>query len=110
MPRPSATAPGPSRPSRAARQPRRQLASRKRLKLRPLDPDRGAPMKGDRPQLTIRKLWRRRHVIIAGVSIAAIAAHVVLRFGWNRQGPMANLPLWMALAVGGAPLVIELTI
>jgi len=40
--------------------------------------------------------------------LMAIVLHLVLRFGWHFQGSSANLPLYAALLVGGAPLLITL--
>jgi len=45
---------------------------------------------------------------IAALSAAAIATHLALRFGIGSSSTAANLPLWAALAVGGAPLVYGL--
>ena len=55
----------------------------------------------------------RKASIIAIVTIAAIATHLVLRFGFNLAGevrgvPLDQLPLIAALVVGGVPLVAEL--
>jgi heavy metal translocating P-type ATPase len=46
--------------------------------------------------------------LIAAGSAAAIAAHLILRFGVGAAAATANYPLWAALALGGAPLVYEL--
>jgi heavy metal translocating P-type ATPase len=45
---------------------------------------------------------------IAALSAAAIATHLALRFGIGSSSVAANLPLWAALVVGGAPLVYGL--
>jgi heavy metal translocating P-type ATPase len=45
---------------------------------------------------------------IAALSAAAIATHLVFRFGIGSRSTVANLPLWTALVVGGAPLVYGL--
>ena len=50
---------------------------------------------------------------IAGLALAAIAAHLVLRFGWRPAGApwgiaLPDLPLVAALALGGVPLLFEL--
>ncbi|MGD2152523.1 MAG: heavy metal translocating P-type ATPase [Gemmatimonadales bacterium] len=60
------------------------------------------------PQTTAKEL------VIAGFTVAAIAAHLVLRFGVRPEGSVAgiallDLPLVAALAFGGAPLVLDLT-
>lgn len=45
---------------------------------------------------------------IAALSAAAISMHIVLRFGVGADTTAANLPLWAALILGGAPLVYDL--
>src|SRR5690606_3044384 len=41
----------------------------------------------------------------AGMALLAIVAHLVLRFGFRPGDTAANLPLWIAYALGGVPLV-----
>ena len=53
---------------------------------------------------------RRKQAAIAVLALAAIAAHLVLRFGMNVSETARNLPLWVALALGGVPLVWELLV
>jgi len=53
-------------------------------------------------------LFERRNTIIAAMSVAAIALHLVLRFAVGTSDWIFNLPLWTALALGGAPLVWDL--
>src|SRR5438067_13290409 len=55
----------------------------------------------------------RKQVLIAGLAVAAIACHLLLRFvarpgGTARGLPLADLPLVFALALGGIPLVLGL--
>jgi heavy metal translocating P-type ATPase len=55
----------------------------------------------------------RKHLIIAGVALAAIACHLFLRFVIKPSGQVfgfsvAELPLIVGLAVGGLPLIAEL--
>lgn len=46
---------------------------------------------------------------IAVLAIVAIAVHLVLRFGWeDLASARVNLPLWIALGLGGVPLIVEL--
>jgi heavy metal translocating P-type ATPase len=45
---------------------------------------------------------------IAGFTAAAIAAHLVLRFGVDAPPAAARTPLYLALALGGTPLVADL--
>ena len=52
--------------------------------------------------------WRRKAIVITAFSIAAIAAHLVLRFALHAQPAASRLPLLAALAFGGVPLVYEL--
>ena len=56
----------------------------------------------------LQRLWRQRTVGIAALSIAAIVAHVAARYGLRLSASVYNPPLYLALAAGGAPLVIEL--
>lgn len=46
--------------------------------------------------------------IIAIVALAAIAAHLVLRYGLNRGSFIYDIPLIVALFVGGLPLLYQL--
>lgn len=54
----------------------------------------------------------RSRVIIALLAILAIAVHLALRFGMYHPGPTlpwwVSLPLWIALLLGGVPLVLVL--
>jgi len=48
------------------------------------------------------------HIAVAGIAVAGIGVHLILRFG-VRSGPfITNLPLFATLALGGLPLVVEL--
>ena len=53
-------------------------------------------------------IWQRRTTIIAVVAIAGIAVHLVLRFGVHSDPRSYQIPLLVALALGGVPLVYEL--
>jgi heavy metal translocating P-type ATPase len=55
-------------------------------------------------------LWERRHTAIAVVALLCIAGYVLLRSVLNVQQATAQLSLWIALTIGGGPLVAELTI
>lgn len=55
-----------------------------------------------------RKAWEFREVVIAGIALLGIAAHLVLRFGFSFAADVYNLPLFVTLVVGGVPLVGEL--
>ncbi|MAT70146.1 MAG: heavy metal translocating P-type ATPase [Planctomycetaceae bacterium] len=51
----------------------------------------------------------RRQAAIAALALAAIVVHLALRYGGNATvAAQANWPLWIALALGGVPLVLEL--
>jgi len=52
----------------------------------------------------------RRYAVIAAIAVAAIALHLILRFGTGASLFAANLPLFVALAAGGLPLVWELAV
>jgi heavy metal translocating P-type ATPase len=52
----------------------------------------------------------RREAIIAIMAIAAIAVHLVLRFGFHLPAPARDWPLFAALALGGIPLVWDLLV
>jgi heavy metal translocating P-type ATPase len=50
----------------------------------------------------------RKEMVIAFLAMAAIAVHLVMRFGFRVGEPARDYPLWVALALGGTPLVWEL--
>lgn len=50
----------------------------------------------------------RKEMLIAGLAIVAIVVHLLVRFGFRLGEPARDYPLWVALALGGAPLVWEL--
>jgi heavy metal translocating P-type ATPase len=49
-----------------------------------------------------------KETLIAGFTLVAIALHIVLRYAFHFPSFASNLPLFAALALGGAPLVWEL--
>ncbi|HYL36664.1 MAG TPA: heavy metal translocating P-type ATPase [Bryobacteraceae bacterium] len=51
----------------------------------------------------------QRETYIAGLAVLCIALHLVLRFGFHAPVPVFNLPLVVALAGGGIPLLVQLT-
>ncbi len=53
-------------------------------------------------------LWRRKTTIIAGLSVVAIVAHLVLRFAFLTTPLSYNIPLYVTLVLGGIPLVCDL--
>jgi heavy metal translocating P-type ATPase len=55
----------------------------------------------------------RRQALIAALAVAALACHLLLRFAFRPEGtvlglPATDVPLVVALALGGVPLVVEL--
>ena len=54
----------------------------------------------------------RSRIAIASLALLAIATHLALRFGLTPSSEVkpwwVELPLWIALALGGVPLVLEL--
>ncbi len=57
---------------------------------------------------SLSRLWRRRSTLIAAFSLAAIVAHVILRFGFHANPSVYQFPLLATLALGGLPLLGEL--
>jgi heavy metal translocating P-type ATPase len=61
------------------------------------------------PVPKILKFWTgRRMVVIAGVALTGIAAHLVLRYGMHSDVRAYQIPLWVVLGFGGMPLLYEL--
>ena len=58
----------------------------------------------------LRWLADRKSLIIAALALVAIAAHLLLRFVFSTTPLVADIPLFVALALGGTPLVVELAI
>jgi heavy metal translocating P-type ATPase len=54
------------------------------------------------------RLEYRKQLAIAALSVGAIIVHLVLRFGTAVPPTAVNLPLWIALVLGGGPLIREL--
>jgi len=65
---------------------------------------------GDLQQVQRKTIWQRRHSVIATFSIAAISAHLLLRFWLHTSDSIYQLPLLATLIVGGIPLVFELLV
>ncbi len=53
-------------------------------------------------------LWRRKTTVIAALSIVAILAHLVLRFGLHAARSVDQVPLLVTLVIGGLPLLYDL--
>jgi hypothetical protein len=60
--------------------------------------------------MTDTSFIRRKQTAIAALAIAAIVVHLVLRFGTAASETAANWPLWVALVLGGGPLVWDLLV
>ncbi len=54
------------------------------------------------------RLATRRETVIALLALAAIVVYLVLRFGFRLSEPARDWPLFVALALGGVPLVWDL--
>lgn len=65
------------------------------------------PSAGGGLQKFIASCWSRRAVWIAIIALLAIGLHLMMRFVWDARAE-ADWPLWVALALGGTPLVVEL--
>jgi len=61
------------------------------------------------PQVPLRieqtrsRPWRRKTTVIAALSVAAILAHLALRFGFRASPATAQIPLLVTPAIGGVP-------
>lgn len=55
-----------------------------------------------------RSPWETKEIYIAVLTIAAIGAHLLLWIWFPSGSLLARLPLFVALAAGGVPLVVEL--
>ncbi len=49
-----------------------------------------------------------KNAVIALLALLSIGSHLVLRFAAKAQSPIAEIPLFVGLALGGVPLVCEL--
>ena len=58
----------------------------------------------------MRALWNRRHAIIAALAVVCIVGSLLWPLVVASPGMAPNLLLWIALAAGGGPLVIELAV
>ncbi|NQV27829.1 MAG: HAD-IC family P-type ATPase, partial [Rhodopirellula sp.] len=52
----------------------------------------------------------RKQIYIAGLAVVAIAIHLILRFGTGVEVRTSELPLYVAMLLGGLPLVWDLLI
>ena len=58
----------------------------------------------------LKRWWERRHSLIAVITLACIAGYLGLRFAVGVDEAAARWLLWVALGVGGVPLVVELAV
>ena len=65
---------------------------------------------GKSSQGIVRLIWQRRHGVIAVFTLVCIAAHLLLLYSGRVAQTSAVFPLWMALIIGGSPLVLELSL
>ncbi|HVY69486.1 MAG TPA: heavy metal translocating P-type ATPase, partial [Verrucomicrobiae bacterium] len=56
------------------------------------------------------KWWERRHTAIAAVTLVCLAGFLVARFAIGLPEFVARWFLWVALGIGGGPLVAELAV
>lgn len=56
----------------------------------------------------LKIIWDKREIVIAGIAILTIAAHLLLRFATDASPETARLSLLICLSLGGTPLVLEL--
>jgi cation transport ATPase len=59
-------------------------------------------------ELMVDRLWLSRDTVIAAIAVLGIGLHLVLRWGTAADDFTVNLPLYIVLAAGGAPLVVDL--
>ncbi len=71
------------------------------------EPPRAQPSSGQGPSAP-SALWRRKSLVIATLSMLAIAVHLALRFGFGAEPGISRIPLLATLAVGGIPLLYDL--
>ena len=62
----------------------------------------------DETQQKPSRPWHRKTTVIAALSVAAILAHLALRFGFRTTPTASQIPLLITLAIGGAPLLYDL--
>ena len=63
------------------------------------------PLVVDETEQKLSRPWRRKTTVIAALSVAAILAHLALRFGFSATPTTSQIPLLIALAIGGLPLL-----
>jgi len=82
----------------------------------PLNPARAAHESIPRPYVPspvariALPLWERHQTIIAALATVGIIIHLILRFAFHTAQATYDMPLWITLAIGGTPLVANLTV
>jgi len=66
------------------------------------------PLVVDETQQKPSRPWHRKTTVIAALSVAAILAHLALRFGFHTTPTTSQIPLLITLAIGGVPLLYDL--
>ena len=66
------------------------------------------PLLVDETEQTPSRPWHRKTTVIAALSVAAILAHLALRFGFRVSPATSQIPLLVTLAIGGVPLLYDL--
>jgi heavy metal translocating P-type ATPase len=56
------------------------------------------------------RLWERRHAVIAMVTLLCVVTYLVMAYGVAVRASLSRWSLWIALAVCGGPLVVELAL
>ncbi len=70
-----------------------------------LEPQPGDDPTPKRSWYSPSRLWHRKTTIIATFSVAAIALHLVLRFGLHTAPDTYQIPLLATLVLGGLPML-----
>src|SRR6478672_12767429 len=55
-------------------------------------------------------VWEKHQTIIAVLATVGIVANLILRFALHTAPATYDIPLWITLALGGTPLVANLTV
>ncbi len=66
------------------------------------------PLLVDQTEQKPSRPWHRKTTVIAALSVAAIVAHLALRFGFRATPTSSQIPLLITLAIGGVPLIYDL--
>ncbi len=70
------------------------------------EPTKGPPPGQSRYSPT--RPWQRKSTFIAALSLAGIALHLVLRFGFHATAGACQIPLLATLVLGGLPMLYDL--